>query len=124
MIKIFKGFLILFAIMFIFALFSSPDKEENKISKSGCDQQMMPTLMMENSVKARLKSPATADFPFWDKKEPRQYKINGDSNCHYIVTGYVDSQNGFGAMIRSNYQGTITFFPCIGLGPFHVYMCN
>lgn len=44
-----------------------------------------------------LKAPATAKFPGFD-----EMVVNG-SNGHYNVSGFVDSQNSYGATIRSNY---------------------
>lgn len=44
-----------------------------------------------------LKAPATAKFPDFD-----QMVVNG-SNGHYNVSGFVDSQNSYGASIRSQY---------------------
>ena len=52
-------------------------------------------------IKNILKSPSTAKFP-WDYSEWAVGKENGST----IVQGYVDSQNGFGAMIRSTFQVT------------------
>jgi len=47
-----------------------------------------------------LKSPSTADFGLWDEKAT---KWNDGEYYGYTIKGYVDSQNGFGAIIRSNY---------------------
>lgn len=44
-----------------------------------------------------LKAPATAKFPPFD-----EMVVNG-SNGHYNVSGFVDSQNSYGASIRTNY---------------------
>lgn len=44
-----------------------------------------------------LKAPATAKFPAFN-----EMVVNG-SNGHYSVSGFVDSQNSYGASIRSNY---------------------
>ena len=44
-----------------------------------------------------LKAPATAKFPTFE-----EMVVNG-SNGHYNVSGFVDSQNSYGASIRSNY---------------------
>lgn len=53
------------------------------------------------AVRAQLKAPATAIFPdcVWKINE---YEITGDGK-EYFVQGYVDSQNGFGAMLRSRF---------------------
>ena len=44
-----------------------------------------------------LKAPASAKFPGFD-----EMIVNG-SNGHYNVSGFVDSQNSYGATIRSQY---------------------
>ncbi len=54
-------------------------------------------------IKSVLKSPSTAKFP-WSYDE---YGI-GKKDGSVIVQGYVDSQNGFGAMVRGTYQVTYT----------------
>ena len=48
-----------------------------------------------------LKAPASAKFPGFD-----EMVVNG-SNGHYSVSGFVDSQNSYGASIRSNYTYSI-----------------
>ena len=57
-------------------------------------------VISQRFVKDALVAPSTARFP--------SYADNGVSvvfkrECHFGVIGYVDSQNGFGATIRSNY---------------------
>lgn len=54
-------------------------------------------------VQSNLKAPKTAKFP-------SQYDIMITSlgGSDYRILGYVDSQNGFGAMIRSNFIATLT----------------
>lgn len=50
-------------------------------------------------VEKSLKSPATAEFQNYNK-----FAANQDSGSNnYWVSGYVDSQNSFGAMIRTNF---------------------
>ena len=53
----------------------------------------------ESVIRKILKSPSTAKFP-WDYNEWKIGKKDGKT----IVQGYVDSQNGFGAMVRSQFQ--------------------
>ena len=48
-----------------------------------------------------LKAPASAIFPSFD-----EMVVNG-SNGHYSVSGFVDSQNSYGATIRSTYTYNI-----------------
>lgn len=49
-------------------------------------------------VKDKLKSPSTADF------EPLFKSVVKKNGSIYTVTGKVDSQNGFGALITSTYS--------------------
>ena len=49
-------------------------------------------------VKGRLVSPISADFPFQD------YKFSKVTNNTIVVESYVDSENEYGAEIRSNYK--------------------
>lgn len=60
-------------------------------------------LKTKNGVQAILKSPSTAKFP-WNYDEWNVGKKDGST----IVQGYVDSQNGFGATVRSTFQVTYT----------------
>jgi hypothetical protein len=50
-------------------------------------------------IEDNLKAPATAQFTGQKIRETGEYK--------YVVTGHVDSENGFGALVRSDYRCTI-----------------
>jgi hypothetical protein len=54
-------------------------------------------------VKASLKSPSTADFPWTD------YRRQTHGGGKYTVRSYVDAQNSFGATLRSQWRCTITY---------------
>jgi len=54
----------------------------------------------EDIVKDNLKSPSTADFP-------ASGNINEIDNNTFKVNSYVDSENSFGAKIRSDFSVTI-----------------
>ena len=60
-------------------------------------------IMAENYVEQVLKSPSTADFPSFDYNH-----FDLGNNKHKIVS-YVDSQNGFGAMVRSDWSVILTY---------------
>lgn len=55
-------------------------------------------------VEANLKSPSTAKFPLGT--EEHVTKINDNT---FKVNAYVDSENSFGAMIRTNFSCTVEF---------------
>ena len=57
----------------------------------------------QNVVESRLKSPSTADFCSY----PEATVTDLGSN-RYKITGYVDAQNSFGAVVRSYFTVTLT----------------
>ncbi len=62
------------------------------------DEQSYYISVTKETIKTILKSPSTAKFP-WNYQE---YSL-GKENGVFYVQGYVDSQNSFGAEIRSTY---------------------
>ena len=80
---------------------SSENSEEllsEKYSKS--------TALIESRqfIEKRLKAPSTADFSYESEKSVE--KINDTT---FLVTGYVDSENSFGAKLRNNYSCKIVY---------------
>ncbi|MFE0142190.1 hypothetical protein [[Kitasatospora] papulosa] len=64
-------------------------------------------VMCEDFVKQRLKSPGTAEFPgVTDGDYAKTTVLSDVKPWKYKVTGVVDSQNSFGATVRSNYTCT------------------
>lgn len=63
--------------------------------------------MSQKLVRQNLKAPSTAEFPMWTEENCKVTQKAGT----WIVTSYVDSQNGFGAMIRSDYVAQMTYNP-------------
>jgi len=61
------------------------------------DESSMAWFYAKEYVKSNLKAPRTAKFPWLD------YNVDRYENQIYIVTSYVDSENSFGAMIRTNF---------------------
>lgn len=55
-------------------------------------------VLCKNKVKSILKSPSTAEFPNY-----KEWAFKKEKNI-VTIQGYVDSQNSFGAMIRSEFQ--------------------
>lgn len=77
------------------------------------EEQSQLKIWTEEHIKKILKSPSSAKFPggFLTPFEGWSFSKNGTG---YTVTSYVDSQNSFGAMIRSSF--TITYEWKDGLG--------
>lgn len=63
-------------------------------------------VMLQDDVREQLRAPSTADFP--GRYEPGTRHLGG---CIYQVFGKVDAQNGFGATLRSTFEGRIQYFP-------------
>ncbi len=57
-------------------------------------------------VKRTLKAPSTAKFP-----PTSTANVESTSNGTYIVSSYVDSQNGYGAMVRQSWVAEIEYLP-------------
>ena len=70
------------------------------------DEKTQLKLWTEDNIKKILKSPSTAKFPggFLTPFEDWSFSKNGTD---YTVSSYVDSQNGFGATVRSKF--TVTY---------------
>jgi len=63
----------------------------------------MAFIQCKNFVKNRLRAPSTADFPFLDRSA---WAL--DQNV-YVIKSYVDAQNGFGAITRTNWHCKIQY---------------
>lgn len=57
--------------------------------------------VVKPAICSQLKSPASAQFPV------DMISIVGDDVRGYHVEGYVDSQNGYGAMIRNDFTADV-----------------
>ncbi len=69
------------------------------------DNSLLAYGMIEDYVKNRLKSPSSADFPgLFDGKADHIQRLGGQK---YRIVSWVDSQNAFGAMIRTRFVGEI-----------------
>lgn len=63
--------------------------------------------MSQKFVTQNLKAPTTAQFPDWTEENC----ITSQAGNHWTVTSFVDAQNGFGALIRSDYTARMTYQP-------------
>ncbi len=88
---------------FIFLAFGS---EDNNSSSSTETNKMLAYNYAEHFVKQRLKSPSTAEFPGIFEKADHITELGNDE---YLINSWVDSQNSFGAMIRSKFSCKIIF---------------
>ncbi len=63
-------------------------------------------VMIQEDVRRSLRAPSTAEFPGRYGAGTRNM-----GNCVYQVSGEFDAQNGFGAIIRGTFTGTVEYFP-------------
>lgn len=97
-----KGCLVLIAICLIFGFIVSQCNEDNK-SKPG-SKHIAAYIHSQTDIKNLLKSPASAEFPYYSES----FVNYNPTTQTYTVNAYVDSQNSFGAMLRTNYSGTFS----------------
>ena len=57
----------------------------------------------QDVVESELKSPSSAKFPWYSERF-----ITDLGNNEYMISAYVDSDNSFGAKIRSEFTVTLT----------------
>lgn len=77
------------------------EAEEKAIAdEKTCSNDVTAFVMTQGFVEKKLKSPATAKFPSITDENVKT-KYLGD--CTHEVLAYVDSQNSFGALIRTRY---------------------
>ena len=76
---------------------------ENYDPSTQCDKSHHAIANAQYFVRQRLISPASAEFPWGNESFLTTYR--GD--CEHFVVGYVDSQNAFGAMIRTHFYATV-----------------
>ncbi len=65
----------------------------------------MAYIMVQDFVEQRLKAPKSADFP--GAFDSPGYSVDYLGNQSYIIKAYVDSQNSFGANLRTHFVGEI-----------------
>lgn len=94
-------FVIALGIWFYFSLGSDDDQ-----SGPGDFSSIQASTAVEQCVLAQLTSPGSAEFePYSEKNFVR---VN---DTLFKFQSYVDSQNGFGALIRTNFRGSLVYYP-------------
>lgn len=98
------GISIFLLFIMIISYDSEPKSEpENKVH---VPDDIEVCVMTQQFVTDNLKAPSTAKFP--SCRNVIIHKLEANT---WIVNGYVDSQNGFGAMIRTKYSAEIYNIP-------------
>lgn len=88
--------LIIYAIwLYIFIVPDNDNPSKKEVSNNAAGAWVI----CQEFVERKLTSPSTADYP-WDYRD----KVEVVGTNTYLVTSYVDSQNGFGATVRSTFS--------------------
>ncbi|MCD4760769.1 hypothetical protein K8R42_02615 [bacterium] len=77
--------------------------EPPKIEEEQSATELQAYIMSQSFIKPLLKSPSTADFSNYN------YTANDLGDNKWLVASSVDSQNSFGAMLRTMYSVIITY---------------
>lgn len=88
----------LFALLFIGVIANSDPKPAPTITRSWAPDNFDAYTMAKKFITDRLKAPSTAEFA-----SIHQSTVSQSGNNEWKVSSYVDSQNGFGAMIRTKF---------------------
>jgi hypothetical protein len=100
-LKLRRFSLFLFIAIKIFCILPScADDKKSELSKT-----IDAWILVEDHVLKYLKNPASAKFPFGASKNC----VSKESDSTYLINCYVDSQNGFGAMIRTYFKAKVEF---------------
>lgn len=78
--------------------------ERRDQEKAMCRDTIMAYVISQNFVKTKLVAPSTAKFPSLS-----DVKVTKSGECKFTVIGYVDSQNSFGAMLRTIYSADVRY---------------
>lgn len=82
------------------------DSPEQKLAKMcGPSNGGMAYAMAQRQVESRLKAPSSARFASYGSEA----HAIPDGNCGFVVSGFVDSQNSFGAMLRNHFVAKLKY---------------
>lgn len=80
-------------------------KTPEQRAQETCEDEHDAFWMSQDFVKRALKAPTTAKFPATMRNDGIRSKYLGE--CVHEIWAYVDSQNSFGAMIRTHYYAKV-----------------
>jgi len=91
------GFIVFMVVLIAYtAIFGDPEPERTMTPQTTASSSGYRSCT--EAVRARLKSPSSANFP-WSPD-----KMIDLGNNTFMVLGHVDAQNGFGAMLNTNFS--------------------
>ena len=98
-------FILAISALLIWPIFFSSTTREQKSSVLESPDTSTVIAVAQIKVRNVLKSPDTAKFP----SGPEEHLIDQLETNKWKVSSYVDSQNSFGAMLRSHYTAIIQY---------------
>ncbi len=99
--RIVSSIIIIIGVIILFKLCTGGNSSDSQIPWDKADNSVKAWVFTQMYVEQNLKSPGSAKFPL----DYREYvQKNGTT---YTVNSYVDSQNSFGAMIRTHFSATV-----------------
>lgn len=84
------------------------EREQTDAAKLNTSRVTNAKIYAEQTVRKSLKSPSGASFSGYPDTRSGRLKVFDD---RYVVSGWVDAENSFGATIRSDYQVVVEFAP-------------
>lgn len=99
------GIVILMLVWIVWALFSGGDNTPAPAQPEQVKEDVAKAVAItycKDRVKNSLRSPSTADFPFFSDAVY-------DGNRRATLASYVDAQNGFGATVRTNFVCVVEY---------------
>lgn len=97
---------IIVAVLLVILYIIGSNGDDSSSSSSTSTNKFLAYNYAENFVEKKLKSPSTAEYPGVSEKDRHITDLGGGK---YKIDSWVDSQNGFGATIRTNFSCTIIF---------------
>lgn len=73
-----------------------------------CGGKIEAYVMSQGFMKQRLKSPGSAKFPSYSENG---VNVEPQGDCIYAVVAFVDSENSFGALLRTRYSIEVEYLP-------------
>lgn len=76
-----------------------PESEEDRAKRELDNAKAVTATLCESAMTRQLRSPASADYPFGHVTN-----VTGIGGSRYRLVSHVDSQNAFGAQLRTRFR--------------------
>ncbi len=86
------------------ASLAKQQESEQRAIERQCESKVAAYRVATERVKEQLVSPSTASFP---DLSSTGVSVSTERGCIHRIAGYVDSENGFGAQVRTSYEASV-----------------